>query len=377
MIAKRLPVKQRSSKPPKRQEGAALLIALVIMTIAIGIATNIMFRQQLHTRLASNISNLEQAYPYATAIEDWSRTILFRDFEDSPDSDDLTEGWATEIPPIPIPGGSMTGRLYDLQAKLNLNNVFPPEKPIDENDEIPAEGATPEELEKIKDQNRFIIAQLRTTRLMVTIDPNETIGPAANFADTVQDWIDEDSNTSDGGAESDYYQTQDPAYNTANSFLVSETELRLLKDIDTDAYKLLRQYVTTLPEYSDVNVNTAPTEVIQALGFTPQQAENIISVRDEDPFQSMEDFLSLAVVSEATQVPEGQEDLPEEERVAPAVYEQGLSVTSEYFFLQGEVNIGTARLYINSILHRKNGKVTVISRDFSNQQVEKNKEPEE
>ena len=126
-----------------------------------------------------------------------------------------------------------------------------------------------------------------------------------------------------------------------------------------------------------MNVNTAPTEVIQALGFTPQQAENIISVRDEDPFQSMEDFLSLAVVSEATQVPEGQEDLPEEERVAPAVYEQGLSVTSEYFFLQGEVNIGTARLYINSILHRKNGKVTVISRDFSNQQVEKNKEPEE
>ena len=363
--------RQKLNKAPNKQRGAALLIALVIMTIAIGISANIMFRQQLHTRLASNISNLEQAYPYATAIEDWSRTLLARDFEDSQDSDNLTEAWATEIPPIPIPGGSMTGRLYDLQAKLNLNNLFPPEKPIEAEPEPPVEGApppTPEELRLIKDQNRYIIAKQRITRLMETIDSEEAIGPALNFADTVQDWIDEDSETNPGGAESDYYQTQDPSYNTANSFLVNDTELRLLKDIDTDAYKLLRKYVTTLPEYADINVNTASIEVFQALGFTPEAAENIISVREEDPFQSMEDFLALAVVNEAIQSTEDEE---------PAVYEQNLSVTSNYFLLQGEVNIGTARLYINSILYRKDGKVIIVSRDFSNQQVEKNIELEE
>ena len=364
-------IRQRNQHSPKQQQGAALLIALVIMTIAIGIASNIMFRQQLHTRLASNISNLEQAYPYATAIEDWSRTILIRDFEESPESDDLSEPWATEIPPIPIPGGTMTGRLFDLQAKLNMNNLFPPEKPIDPDPPPPVEGAPPptaEELELIKDQNRYINAQLRTTRLLETIDPDEELGPAANFADTVQDWIDEDSNPSNGGAESDYYQSQDPAYNTANSFLVSDTELRLLKDIDTDAFKLLRKYFTALPEYAEINVNTAPIEVIQALGFTPEAAENIISVRDEDPFQSLEDFLSIAVVQQATQ---SDQDGNQE------VYEQDLSVTSKYFLLQGEVNIGTARLYINSILHRNDGKVSVVSRDFSNQQVEQTKEPEE
>ena len=370
MIAKRTRVGPIDSLA-KKQEGAALLIALVIMTISMGIAANIMFRQQLHTRLASNISNLEQAYPYATAIEDWSRTILSRDLEESPDSDDLTEVWAQEIPPIPIPGGTMTGRLFDLQAKLNLNNVFPPEKPIEEDPEPPVQGApppTPEELRLIKDQNRYLIAKQRITRLLETIDPEEAIGPALNFADTVQDWIDEDSETAPGGAESDYYQTQDPSYNTANSLLVSETELRLLKDIDTDAYKLLRKHVTTLPEYTPVNVNTASMEVMQALGFTQEAAENIITVREEDPIKSMEDFLALAVVSEATQSPEGEE---------PAVYEQDLSVTSDYFLLQGEINIGTARLYINSILHRNDGKVKVVSRDFSNQQVEQDKEPEE
>ena len=91
-------------------------------------------------------------------------------------------------------------------------------------------------------------------------------------------------------------------------------------------------------------------------------------MREEDPFQSMEDFLALAVVNEAIQSTEDEE---------PAVYEQNLSVTSNYFLLQGEVNIGTARLYINSILYRKDGKVIIVSRDFSNQQVEKNIELEE
>jgi len=366
MITKRTFTRQK--KAPKKQQGAALLIALVIMTIAVGIAANIMFRQQLHTRLASNISNLEQAYPYATALEDFSRTVLSRDFEDSPNSDDLTEKWATELPPIPIPGGNMTARLSDLQAKLNLNNLFPPEKPIEENPEPPAEGAeppTPEELRLIKDQNRYIIAKRRTARLVEAIDPEESIGPALNFADTVQDWIDEDSETSAGGAESDYYQSQDPAYNTANSFLVSETELRLLKDIDTDAYKLLAPHVTTLPEYTAVNINTASAEVFQALGFTPEATENIVNVRGDEPFESIEDFLQNPLVSGAT---EGEE---------PAVYAQDLSVTSNYFLLRGEVNIGTARLYINSILHRKDGKVMIVSRDFSNQQIEEDKEPEE
>ncbi len=383
MIAKGYPIqhrtKQRFYRSPKRQQGAALLIALVIMTIAVGISANMMFRQQLHTKLASNISNLEQAYPYATALEDFSRTVLARDFEDEPGTDNLTEAWATELPPIPIPGGTMTGRLYDLQAKLNLNNLYPPEKPIEEETEEQATAAegegqgeaeplTAEEIRLRKDQNRYIYAQLRTIRLLETIDPDEELGPAANFADTVQDWIDEDTNTSPGGAESDYYQSQDPGYNTANSFLVSDTELRLLKDVDTETFKLLRKYFTALPEYAEINVNTAPIEVIQSLGFTPEQAENIVSVRDEEPFESMESFLSLAVVSEATQAPEGEQ---------PAVYEEYISVTSKYFLLQGEINIGTARLYLNSILHRNDGKVAVVSRDFSNQQVEQIKEPEE
>lgn len=354
-------------KSPRQQQGAALIIALVIMTIAVTISANILFRQQLNTRLSSNINNLEQAYLYATGIEDWTRTILARDSEEAPETDNLTEPWATEIPPIPIPGGSMTGRLYDLQALINVNNVYPPENPIPDVDEVVSETVdadneplSPEAAAQAREHNRYIIARQRVANMVTVADPDETLGVPINVVDVLQDWIDEDQNTLEGGAESDHYRSQEIPYSTANSRMVSPTELRLLKDIDKDGYKLLRKYFTALPEMTSINVNTAPYEVIQALGFTPEAAENIVSVRDDTPFEALEEFLRLAVVDPAMQ-PDADGNVQ--------VYGHDISITSSYFLLQGEINIGTARIYINSILHRNDGKVNVISRDFSNQQL--------
>lgn len=354
-------------KSPRQQQGAALIIALVIMTIAVTISANMLFRQQLNTRLSSNINNLEQAYIYATGIEDWTRTILAADTEDAPDTDNLTEPWATQIPPIPIPGGTMSGRLFDLQAKINVNNVYPPENPIPETDEVVSETVdadnqplSPEEAARAREHNRYIIARQRAAKMIVIADPDETLGTPLNVVDVMQDWIDEDQNTLEGGAESDHYSSQEVAYNTANSRMVSESELRLLKDIDKDGYKLLRKHFTALPQMTSINVNTASYEVIQALGFTAEAAENIVSVRDDTPFETLEEFLRLAVVEPAMQADADGNVL---------VYGHDISITSSYFLLQGEIIIGTARIYINSILHRNDGKVSVISRDFSNQQL--------
>ena len=361
--------KSTSPKTPAKEQGAALLIALVIMSIAMGIAVNIMFRQQLHTRLAVNISNLEQLYPYATGLEDFSRTILARDFQDAPKTDNLSEIWAKKIPPIPIPGGAMTGHLVDLQAKLNLNNLIPPTRPISENPALP-EGESEDSLsDKEKairaEQRRYSITKSRVTALLKTIDPDTTLGPAVNFSDLVTDWIDSDSTTRETGAESDYYQALDPPYNASNSNFASISELRLLRDIDKKAFTLLKKHLAVLPEITSVNVNTASAETLQALGFTPDAASEITNRVKDTPFETLQEFLEMAVVQVATEHAEGTE---------PMVHTDDLSVTSSYFLLQGEVNIGTAKVYINSILHRKDDKVMVISRDFSNQQIVEPKE---
>ncbi|RVU85508.1 general secretion pathway protein GspK [Leucothrix sargassi] len=354
-------------KPRSKQQGAALIIALVIMSIAMAIAANILFRQQLSTRLAVNVGHLEQAYPYANAIEDFARNVLRRDYEDDPEKDDLEEVWATPVNPI-IDGGTASARLIDLQSKLNINNLMPYDPDADEID--PFRTAPPlsdEEKELVEEKFYFDIASIQTQALLAVVDPDQTVNTPESFVDIVKDWIDGDSNVSAGGAESSDYQIEDTAYNAGNTPMVSPTELRLLKDVDKDNFELIRQHFSTLPEYTLVNVNTADETTLQALGFTAEAAENIITVREEAPFPTLDDFKELAVVEVALEDPDG----PEGEQ-GPAVYEESLSVSTQYFLLQGEITIGTARIYMNSILYRNDGKVTVISRDFSNQQVTEN-----
>ena len=59
-----------------QQRGVALIIALIITTIALTLSAAVIYRQQLHIRLTGNIANLGQAYQYASGMEDWAGTIL-------------------------------------------------------------------------------------------------------------------------------------------------------------------------------------------------------------------------------------------------------------------------------------------------------------
>ena len=59
------------------------------------------------------------------------------------------------------------------------------------------------------------------------------MGSPQEFVDVLSDWMDKDEDTRDFGAESPYYQSLEPAYLSANTLLVSPTELRLLKNMKT------------------------------------------------------------------------------------------------------------------------------------------------
>jgi len=109
-----------------KQSGVALITAMIITSIAISLAGTVTYRQQIHIRLSSNISHLEQSYLYAKGMEDWAGTILERTYKDHKDYDSLEDDWAVLLPPIPIPGGVMNGQLYDLQARINLNSLARP-----------------------------------------------------------------------------------------------------------------------------------------------------------------------------------------------------------------------------------------------------------
>ncbi|GAA0413927.1 GspK family T2SS minor pseudopilin variant XcpX [Cocleimonas flava] len=386
---------------PKQQKGIALITAMIITSIAVSLAGMIMYRQQIQIRLSSNIGHFEQAYLYANGMEDWAGTILDQSFEDHPDYDSLTDDWYTETGIVlPITGGIMQGKLYDLQARINLNSLNRP-KSLNKTSSTSSNSSTTtnaslvagnentdtnnEEQENTEDKDEnnekyYYPAETARQRLInlmtIEVDPEQELGPPENFTDILKDWIDSDqdngnkeqgANGSGNGAESPYYQTLEPAYFSADTTMISLTELRLLKEMKEGIYKKLARYTTTLPIVDNankttstpININTAEKPVLLAIGLTPDKADELIELVKETPFENINDFLESSIVSN---------DIKTESNPDGAVDTDQLDVKTNFFYLEGRVEINNTRIFINSILERKNGKVSVIMRDFSNPQ---------
>ena len=351
------------NSPIKHQSGVALITAMIITSIAISLAGVVMYRQQIHIRLSSNISHLEQSYLYAKGMEDWAGTILERTYKDHKNYDSLEDDWAVSLPPIPIPGGVMNGQLYDLQARININSIARPKPKPPQGQGQPGSQTPPGQgQQQGQNQTKPDIAKItkkQLTNLMTQLDPDQDMGPPQNFVDILSDWIDKDQDTSDFGAESDYYQSLEPAYFCADSPLASPTELRLLKDMKKKVYDKLLKHITTLPIKTEtpINVNTASIEVLKAIGFDPASAEAIHKEVKKRPFRNQTEFKEYLDNNSEVTKPDNFDQNKEM---------KNLSVKSSFFLLQGSVKINNARLFINSILERKNGKVSVIMRDFRN-----------
>ncbi len=352
-------------KPATQQQGVALIIALVITTVAISLASVAMYRQRLQIRLSANISNMEQAYQYAIGMEDWSKKILEKDYKDNPKIDSHQEDWHAALPPIPIQGGSLIGQLHDLQGRINLNSLLMKYPILPHATRPPSRtgadkaGATNTEQGKTKVIKTEPLIYERLSALIATIDEEQTLGPPENFVDTLWDWIDPKDKERQGGAESSYYQSLEVPYMAANAPLMNVTELLLLKDLTKEMVEKLKPFVSTLPKDTSINLNTAPLEVLKAIGFDDISAPAIKKARDETPFENINDFWGLEEVKTLF--------APNSEMgKKKANYAQTFSVNSNYFLLQGKVNINNTRLFINSILERKKGKVRVIMRDYGN-----------
>jgi len=295
-----------------RERGIALITAVLVVAIAAIIATSMMSRQNFDTRRTANIIHLDQAIAYALGAERWAGVELSKDAKEN-NYDHLRENWAYDVPPLPIDGGFVDGRLQDLQGRFNLNSVLEP---------LQAE--------------RFVrLCQA------IQVDPD--------FVPALQDWIDSDTELRDNGAEDETYTLMDPPYRAANRFLADTSELLLVKGVSVEDYNILTFYVSALPENADINVNTASPQLLQSLthDIASPDIERIIGFRTDSPYKDID----LFVEDEAFR---GKE-----------MSEEHLTVSSQYFLLTADVMLGNAPLTLQSVLHRSpEGKVTVIQRRF-------------
>lgn len=305
-----------------RQRGVAIITALLIVAIATTISISISTRLQLDVRRTGNVIAGDQAYLYTLAAESWSQRILKQDRKDSV-IDHLEEDWAIQLPPLPVEGGYIQGKLTDLQSCFNINSL----------------------LDTSADNNAGTktVARTRLERLLTNLKIDK-----AN-AQAIIDWIDSDLQTTiPDGAEDVYYMNLERPYRTANTPLQSISELRLIKGFeDPQVYATVLPHVCAFGINTPININTATIEVLRSLAYdlADSDIEKIIEQRNETAFNNVSEFISSSNLDKKTTSTEG------------------LSVDTEYFMLQTESTIGQVRVITYSIIHRSiNGNTTVIAR---------------
>jgi len=217
-----------------RQTGVAIVLAMSVVALAAMAATAIMVTQSTWSRTAELAAAHAQAQTVVQAGADWARAVLSDDRRLG-NVDHLGEPWALRLPPMSVEGGELDGHIDDQQGLFNLNNLV--------------RGG------------KVNLVQLAHFRRLLS-----TLSLPAVLADTLADWIDADSEPQpQGGAEDEIYLALQPPYLAANRPLTDVAELAMVQGFDDGVRARLRPFVSALPVFTAVNVNTAPPEVLAAI----------------------------------------------------------------------------------------------------------------
>ena len=297
-------------RAPDSQRGVALIMAIIVVAIGTMIAVSLMWRGALDLRRTESALAADQGLMYVQGAEAWAADILRQDLVDSPDSDNLGELWATELPPLPVDGGTIQGRLEDLQGRFNVNNLI---------------GS---------DGKESMLARRQFERLLVSLEADPALAGA------VIDWLDPDTDLRfPNGGEDVVYSEADPPYRTANSMITSTSELMAVAGFDRDTYRRLAPYITALPSGTKLNVNTASAVVLASLSdnIDPSTAMSLVEQRGEAEFMDIDGtFAGL---------------------VDPDVLKE-IDGVSEHFLLTATVTLGSNQLTMRSVLQRDRSGIT-------------------
>ena len=275
---------------PNQQQGAALILAILVVALATTLGVFMAGQQSMWTQQVGNLAARSQTQALARAAIDWARGVLAED-ERTSKVDHLGEPWARRLGALPVTSATISGAIYDQQALFNLNNLI--------------RNGQDSEADTI-----FFQRLLRQLQL------------PQDLSNSLRDWIDEDSVVHlPSGAEDAEYLRGDPAFRSANRPLLSVDELYRVRGFNPAHIARLRPFVTALPQPSPINVNTAPREILLAL--LPDLAETEIGTLLEQRrmafFKSKQDFRSR---------------LPQ---AAPTLRDDSFDVTSNYFLAMVDV----------------------------------------
>jgi general secretion pathway protein K len=306
----------KAGPPPRnRQRGVAVIIALLLTTLAITIVASLFWQQQVQVRSIENQRLQLQKQWILRGALDWASLILREDAKYS-STDTLDEPWATPLAETRLnqyveddradaADATLSGSITDAQARYNLTNLCP-------NGTInPVEVSAFAKL--LNNANIDPALALATANLIAAAQKK----PAAN---------DENAVNQSGPLPMNLTQVDD---------------LLAVPGFTPEMLARIRDYVIFLPRATLVNVNTAPAEVLSAIStLSISDATALVASRNTASFRNPGDFMML---------------MHENHLIVAAV-----AVSTDYFLVNGKVRMSRAESEIQSLLERNGASAKLI-----------------
>ncbi|QXH58597.1 type II secretion system minor pseudopilin GspK [Pseudomonas maumuensis] len=304
-----------------RQDGMAVISALLIAAVVAVIAAGMIERQGLQTR---QIENRQMALQGQWALEgglQLSRRVLFEQRLRDP----LVRGgqpWARPMRDVPSGSVRFDGQLEDEQGKFNLRNLV-------------VDGQVDSEA----------LATFQRLCTLIGIGERLATAIAGQVVDSYPQRPPEAPGSAGQGLQGG--RATSPAVAAEplparRPMLRSVDALVGLKGMDAEALQRLRRFVTVLPALTWINGNTASAEVLaaQVPGLSLQQAMALVAERDSGRwFINRGDFVNRLRMPQL------------------AMANVRVGINSDWFRLRGQARLGSRELPLQALLRQREGQL--------------------
>lgn len=261
----------RALRPATDQRGFALLAVTLVMALLGVVVAELAFSMRLEAAMVRTYKDGILARHLAEAgIQQAIREVLSDATVQGLDDDgqvvfyQVAQTGATPkaLPKLPrshvrMGAGEFSYRITDEEGRLNLNS------------------RAPGTLEK----------------LLTLLDVDKSVRDV--ISDSIEDWKDSNETHRINGAESDYYLQQPVPYRSRNANLQDVAELLQIQGITPAMYyghddkPGLVDLLTVRSRGMNVNMNTAPKAILQAVGLSDAEVDDITQSRASHPYSAV------------------------------------------------------------------------------------------
>ena len=316
---------QRSNPPRHTQRGAAILLAMLIVTLVATLSATALWQQWRGVEVETAERERLQSVWLLQGALDWARLILREDAR-AGNTDHLAEPWAVPLKEARLSSFLATtegatdttdsaqniflsGGIADLQARLNVTNLV--------------QGGEPQTTSVQAFARLFAALGLREAELLALVDQLQM----AQLAQLPK-------------------STKKPQQGDGAPLLPTTFSQLAWLGLSPAALRTLQPYVTVLPQRTPVNINTASAIVLHACipKLSLADAQKLVTARAQSHFRSLSEVAKTL-------------DNPDQ-----ALSESLHSVNSSYFEVQAALRVDQRQVFERAVVQRDGLQVNTLER---------------